>query len=56
VIGTNAYLILDTIETIDRQKVTNPAMVESKDHPFPEFLEVKVNFSGACTIELGIFY
>jgi hypothetical protein len=31
-------------------------MVESKDHPFPEFLEVKVNFFGACTIELGIFY
>jgi hypothetical protein len=31
-------------------------MIESKDHPFPEFLKVKIDFSGACTIQLGIFY
>jgi hypothetical protein len=56
VVGAEAYLILDTVETIDRQKVTNPAMVESKDHPFPEFLKVKVDFSWTSTIELWIFY
>ena len=53
-ISTNAELILDTIETIDWQKVTNPAMVESKDHPFPKLFEVKIYFSRTCTIELGI--
>jgi hypothetical protein len=56
VIGTDSNLILDTVEAIDRQKVTNPTVVESKDHPFPKFLEVKIDLSGTCTIELGILY
>jgi hypothetical protein len=42
---------LNTVEAIDWHEVADPAMEESKKHPFPEDFEVEIHMVRPSSIE-----